>query len=165
MHTIVKLFLASLLLVCGSVHAENEKNPFYNGTIKISGMNQSSFDEAVHQYELKGHMTPSSQKELGRLFACFDTDNSGVIEAEEADSLFGKKKKKKKKGGGDGGTTCEYNTCDCTVIGDGQIVTPEGTGGSTDPGLPSDSGTRSPTWCGANCHCHCNTFTCARDGT
>lgn len=163
MRTIVKLFLAGLLLVCGSVHAENEKNPFYNGTIKISGMDQASFSEAVNQYELTGNMTPSSQKELGQLFKCFDADNSGVIEAEEADALFGKKKKKKKKGGGDG-PSCEYNTCDCDVLGDGQIITPDGTDGRTE-GSTGDSGDRSPTWCGANCHCHCNTLTCAPDGT
>lgn len=163
MRTIVKLLLAGLLLACGSVHAENPNNPFYNGTIKISGMDQARFSEAVHQYELKGNMTPSSQKELGQLFMCFDADNSGVIEAEEAEGLFGKKKKKRK--GGGGGTSCEYSTCDCDVLGDGQIISTEGTDGPTDTGSTADSGGRSPTWCGANCHCHCNTLTCAADGT
>ncbi len=163
MRIIVSLVLTGLVLVGPSTYANEKKNPFYNGTIKIVGMNEASFAQAVNKYEMDGKMQLSSSKELKQLFSCFDTNKSGVIEADEFDGVAAKAKKKKK-GGSGGGSTCEFSTCDCDTLGGGSIVTPGGTTPRETTGSEGGSGARSGTWCGARCHCHCNTHSCAPDG-
>lgn len=169
--TTIVLTAGLLLISTAAVIADDteSKNPFYNGTIKIEGMTAESFSSAVEKYERSRDLTVSSKAEMGLLFSCFDTNANGEIEESEAPVLTAKKKKKKKGGGGGQVEVCEFNTCDCGTGSGGFTSDIPDEVGPNDTGIAGSDGVgvgrTSLDWCGGGCHCHCNTFQCAPNGT
>lgn len=156
--------IAGYAMTRGSAQAEQKNKTIMRiGPLQVwDGIGQEAFAKVLERFEKARKLQPSSAQEAKNLFATYDFNRDGRITADEyaaglssADAAKGKKKGCSPGPGPSIPSGCSFNTCDCTVI----------TGpGEPEPGEPGGP-ERSPTWCGGDCHCHCNTFQCAKNGT